>query len=83
MVFIDTPLDIAMARRFLRDMRGEAEQGAEETIKSFKKNLSTYLNGGRLLYLQFQHQIKEKCDLILNGCSTVDELADAIYMRIK
>jgi uridine kinase len=81
MVFIDTPLDIAMARRLLRDI--PAEQGSEEIIKSLKKNLSSYLNGGRLLYLQFQQQIKEKCDLILDGCLTVDELAGAIYMRIK
>jgi uridine kinase len=83
MVFIDTSLDVAMARRFLRDIPGEAEQGAEETIKSLKTNLSSYLNGGRLFYLQFQQQIKEKCDLILDGCLTVDELAGAIYMRIK
>jgi uridine kinase len=83
MVFIDTPLDVAMARRFLRDIPVEAEQGTKETIKSLKTTLSSYLNEGRLLYLQFQQRIKEKCDLILDGCLTVDELADAIYMRIK
>lgn len=81
MVFIDTPLDVAMARRFLRDIPSQAEQGTEETIKSLKTNLCSYLNGGRLLYLQFQRQIKEKCDLILDGCLTVDELAGAIYMN--
>jgi hypothetical protein len=36
-----------------------------------------------MLYLLFQRQIKEKCDSILDGCLTVDELAGAIYMRIK
>ena len=36
MVFIDTPLDIAMARRLLRDITSHTEQGAEEPTKVSK-----------------------------------------------
>lgn len=83
MVFIDTPLDVAMARRLLRDISSDTEHPAEDTIKSLKAQLSSYLNGGRLLYIEFQNQIKQKCDLVLDGRLTVDELATAIYRAIK
>ncbi len=73
MVFIDTPLDVAMARRLLRD---------DYSIESLKESLSSYLNGGRTIYLQFVQQIKEKSDLILDGCLSVDDLAEAIYARL-
>jgi thymidylate kinase len=73
MVFIDIPLDVAMARRLLRQ---------ECLIESIKESLSSYLRGGRTIYLHFEHHIKEKSDLILDGCLPVDDLADAIYARL-
>ena len=81
MVFIDTPLDVAMARRLLRSIAG-TEAGAKETVKSIEVELSSYLNGARLLYVGFQDRIKPKSDLILDGCKSVDELAGAIHARI-
>ena len=83
MVFIDTPLDIALARRLLRDIPSHPTQGAEDSIKSLKANLSSYLNGGQLLYLELENQIKQKCDIVLDGRRTVDELAATIYMRLR
>ena len=83
MVFIDTPLDVAMARRLLRDIPDDTYHGAEDSITSLKAALSSYLKGTRLLYFEFQKQVKLKCDLVLDGCLTVDELAAAIYARIK
>ena len=77
MVFIDTPLDVALARRLLRGMAS-----AEEAVKSIESELSSYLNGARLLYVEFQDRIKRKCDLVLDGCLRVDELAGAIHARI-
>jgi uridine kinase len=83
MVFIDTPLDVAMARRLLRDISGDTEQDPADIIQKLRANLSRYLNGARSLYLGFQDQVKKRCDLVLDGCLTVDELAAAIYRRIK
>ena len=40
MVFIDTPLDIAMARRILRDIEPAARSTAEEALKHVKGELS-------------------------------------------
>ncbi len=74
MVFIDTPLDIAMARRLLRDITSPSGQCAEDSVKSLKANLSSYLNGGRLLYLELENQIKSNCDIVLDGRLTVDGL---------
>ena len=81
MVFIDTPLDVAMARRLLRGM-AVAEAGAEEAVMSIEVELSSYLSGARLLYVEFQDRIKRECDLIVDGCLTLDELAGATHAKI-
>ncbi|MCH8989817.1 MAG: hypothetical protein IIA92_13560 [Chloroflexi bacterium] len=83
MVFIDTPLDIAMARRLLRDITTHTVKGAENSIKSLNAHLSSYLNGGRLLFLELENQIKSNCDIVLDGRLTVDELAATICMRLR
>jgi uridine kinase len=83
MVFIDSPLDVAMARRLLRDLLTESGPGVDGVIADLKVNLSSYLSGGRAIYLEFQKQIKRTSDLILDGCLPVDELAAMVYMRIK
>ncbi len=83
MVFINTPLDIAMARRLLRDITSPTGQGAEDSIESLKADLFSYLNGGRLLYLELENQIKSNCDIVLDGRFTVDKLATTIYMRLS
>ena len=83
MVFIDTPLDIAMARRLLRDITSTTEGGNEESLKSLDAHLSSYLNGGRLLFLELGNQIKSNCDIVLDGHLPVDELAATIYKRLR
>ena len=70
-----------MARRLSRGI-ASAEAGAEEAVKSIEVELASYLNGARLLYVEFQDRIKRKCDLVLDGCLRVDELAGAIHARI-
>lgn len=67
MVFIDTPLDVAMARRPLRDMDRLGEQDAESFNITLKASLSSYLDGVRLLYLELEDQVKKECDLVLDG----------------
>ena len=83
MVFMDTPLDIAMARRLLRDIITHTRQGAEDSIKSLNAHLSSYLNGGQLLFLELENQIKSNCDIVLDWRLTVDELAASIRRRVK
>ncbi len=83
MAFIDTPLDIAKARRLLRDINTHTGQGAEDSIKSLNAHLSSYLNGGQLLFLELEKQIRGNCDIVLDGRLTVDELAATIYKRLR
>ena len=79
MVFIDTPLDVALARRVLRSM---ANDPANEAAKSIEVELTWYLNGARALYVEFQDRIKRECDLVLDGCLSVDELAEEIRLKM-
>ena len=72
-----------MARRLLRDITSHTGQGAEDSIKTLKANLSSYLDGGQLLFLELERQIKRNCDMVLDGRLTVDELAATIYMRLR
>ena len=83
MVFIDTPLDVAMARRLLRDIPCHGEHGAEDAIQTLRADLSFYLTGARLLYREFVNRMKQHCDLVLDGCMPLDELAKEIQARIK
>ena len=82
MVFIDTPLDIAMARRLLRDTPTHTGQVVGDSIKSLKADLSSYLNGGQSLYLELEKQIKRDCDMVLDGRLGVDERAARICKRL-
>ncbi|MYL49958.1 hypothetical protein GLV98_10700 [Halobacillus litoralis] len=71
-VFIDTPLDIAMARRLIRD---EDKQGVEE-------ELNHYLNGGRKAYLEMLHSIKPDADLIVDGTLGVEDIVEHIIKNL-
>ena len=83
MVFLDTPLDIAMARRLLRGFSRISVDGSSSAIDSVKAEMTAYLDYGRLAYLEGNEQIKPTCDLILDGCLTVDHLAKAIVEAIR
>ncbi len=80
MVFIDTPLDLALARRILRSL---ANEDPEETSKKLGDNLRAYVNEARPIYLHCIEQMKQTSDLILDGCCTLDELAMEIYNRVN
>ena len=82
MVFIDTPLDIAMARRLLRYLTIHAEQGPGSSLEFLGSHLTSYLKGARSLFLELEEQIKGNCDVVLDGRLTVDELAAAICLRL-
>ena len=65
-VFIDTPLDIAMARRILRDYTINRDESAEDTLNRLHTDLSNYLERARYLYLDtYKH--KADSDLVLDG----------------
>jgi uridine kinase len=73
-IFIDTPLDIAMARRILRDFI--------ESIDNVRNDLNIYLSRGRKAYLEMLNTIKPNSDLIIDGSLELDDIINRIYEKV-
>jgi uridine kinase len=78
-VYIDTPLDIAMARRLLRDYK-------DESIAGIHKELTNYLLRGRAAYLEMEKSVKPNSDVIIKGEQNtsliVGEILDVLKTRL-
>ncbi|SDL86074.1 hypothetical protein [Sediminibacillus halophilus] len=74
-VYIDTPLDVALARRMLRDY----PEGSAEEIRN---DLSYYLSYGREAYLEMEHKIKPNSDLVIDGTLSREEIMQRIIEEI-
>ncbi len=83
MVFIDTPLDVAMARRMRRDLPSISDEDSSNLADLLKEQLNAYLDYGRQVYREMEKQIKPTCDLILDGCLPADALAEVIVGMIQ
>ena len=79
MVYVDTPLDVAMARRLLRD-------GASSGF-SVQDEMEAYLDYGKQAYLEMDKQVKPNCDLIVDGSASIElvttRIADAVSEHLK
>jgi len=73
-VYIDTPLDIAMARRLIRDFN---------KITDIKNEMEIYLQYGRIGYTDMEKFVKPTCDLIVNGINKPEEIIEIIIEKIK
>ena len=67
MVFIDTPLDVALARRVLREIDREGDRTPDEAIEYVQGELSGYLAQARPLYEEFQGRMRASSDVIVTG----------------
>ncbi|MDR7857899.1 hypothetical protein [Tissierella sp.] len=74
-IYIDTPLDIAMARRILRD-------NISQPLEALKNELNYYLSHGRIAYLESIKTIKPNSDFIVDGELNVDNIANQIIEQI-
>ena len=73
-IYIDTPLDIAMARRLIRDYNKDMD---------IKKEMEIYLKYGRIGYTDMDKIVKPTCDLIINGNNEPKEIIKEIIEMIK
>ncbi len=92
---IDTPLDIALARRFLRlaDTNPMADidqttkkqliEGVEALSGILRDQLREYLDVTRSVYIAVQEQVTADCDLILDGRLPADELAEQLAAAVR
>lgn len=74
-IFIDTPLDIAMARRILRDMN-------EASGDDIRNEMNTYLNSTRICYVQMQTDILPNSDYVIDGAKELDDIINEIIKII-
>ena len=73
-VWVDTPLDVAMARRILRDFMSLTDDtSAREQLDRIKEDLNHYLAKGRHVYLDDRHL--KTCDLVLDGWKPLETCA--------
>lgn len=66
-IFIDTPLDIAMARRVLRDMK-------EASADDIRNEMNTYLNSARSCYIGMLTDILPISDYVIDGAKELEDI---------
>ena len=66
-IFIDTPLDIALARRVLRDMK-------EASADDIRNEMDTYLNAARACYVQMLTDILPDSDHVIDGANELETI---------
>jgi uridine kinase len=76
-VFVDTPLDVAMARRIIRDLRAADGEPAAAVVDRLRAELVHYLEKARYPFLEADRH-KPGSDLIINGCRSLEELKNEI-----
>ncbi|MBS4201799.1 hypothetical protein KHA93_19530 [Bacillus sp. FJAT-49732] len=75
-IFIDTPLDIAMARRMIRDF-------SDSTLENIQRDVSHYLLRGRPAYLEMDMSVKPNSDIILDGTLPPEIIVEQIIKGIR
>jgi uridine kinase len=75
-IFIDTPLDIAMARRIIRDFKNVS---TEHIIR----DAEFYLSRARESYVDMLNTIGKTSDLIVDGSLPIEEMLDITSEKIR
>lgn len=75
-IFIDTPLDIALARRVTRDFKAAS-------VKNILSDMENYIFQGRKGYIEMLNTIKPNSDIIIDGTQPVSEIVDYICEQLK
>lgn len=73
-VYIDTPTDVALCRRILRDYLN----GATPPPEQLKAELTSYLASSRVVYLESAQRHRAEADLILDGNDSITRLAEQV-----
>lgn len=71
--YVDTPLDIALARRIIRD---------SNSITDALDECEHYLDSGRNAYLEAEKSVKPNCDYIIDGKLSLEAIVQKIVSLI-
>lgn len=80
-VFIDAPVDVALARRLLREIETWQEEPAR-LIGALDIQLKAYLAAGRDAYLAASRVARDSADIVLDGMQPLKELAATLVGEI-
>ena len=83
MVFVDTPLDVAMARRILRDIELADSSMADDTLERLKAEASGHVGWFRPIHEYFQERMRASSDLIVDGTLSVDVIVERILSKMR
>lgn len=75
-VFIGTPLDIALARRVIRDFKAAS-------VKNILSDMENYIFQGKKGYIEMLNTIKPNSDIIIDGTQPVSEIVNHICEQLK
>ncbi|MBA3721474.1 MAG: AAA family ATPase [Parachlamydiaceae bacterium] len=78
LVFLDTPPDIALARRLYRDFQPQAKRNDNDILEE----IAIYLESTRPLYMAI-YERKSKADLILDGNQPIETLISKLLNTLK
>lgn len=70
-IFLDTPLDVALARRVLRDMR---DADGEE----IRLEMEWYLRYARIAYIQMLKDVLPSSDYVIDGTKELDDKVEEV-----
>lgn len=79
-IYIDIPLEVALARKLLRISNLIAQGNSDITIE---EHLHWYLRVGRNFYIAVERSARKNCDLIVDGLLSTNEMAKVIHKTIK
>lgn len=84
-IFIDTPLDIAFARRILRDYlrRDPNRSKMQSPKKRLEEELDYYLERSRLPYLIHIETVKPSSDIVIDGTLPLNDIVGQIIKECK
>lgn len=79
-IYVDAPLEVALARRLLRMSKLISEGDSDVTIE---EHLQWYLRVGRNFFVAVEKNARKNCDLIVDGLLSTDEMSKIIIDVIK
>lgn len=83
-VYIDTPLEVAYARKLLRKSDFLPwEENPDVFIKNLRENMEWYLRIGRKFYLAVSDRVQKNCDLIIDGTLPIDTISAEIHHALQ
>jgi uridine kinase len=88
-IFVDTPLDVALARRIIRDYTSRSQESSfgladieELSLAGLDKELRWYLTRSRPAYAKMPEMHKPVSDLVVDGTKTPDEIVEEVINSI-